>query len=330
LRKQSNLKEQIEHLTDKKKSDEEIKEAAKLVANETESVEMANMLAGMWKDMRMFDVPAYEKHLKHKLQKLKEDEKILEAKLKGSDGAAITDKDDDEEKEKGDKEKEQNDDDDEDKLHNVQGVKVGHDDGFWAMSHAKSAFIASIVYLIGGVFFAYIFKQMRSKHFILEASLDGHPNTKGFSFSIFGCLGADLKLCALGFCCPCLVWANTIERRSSAFSSLKASYWQAFLAFFGLMLLEVFLGNLANAFGPMLLGICNLALVLLGVVYRQKMRVSYDIASFESGSKTTVAMDFLLWCFCQPCAIIQEAREETATRNTSDREDGGSMGGSQA
>lgn len=313
LRKQSHLKEQIEHLTDKTKSDEEIEAAAKLVANETESVQMADMLADMWKDMRMFDVPAYEKHVRSELHKLKQDEKALEAKLKGSDGdddEEKTDTDGDEEKKKDDTEKEK-DDGDEDKRHKeeeAKAVKAGHDDtsfvaNFWAMNRAqqKSTLTGSIVYLIGGVLVAVIFKQMRSKYFKLEDSLDGHPSTKGFSFPAFGCIGGDLKLFALGFCCPCLAWANTVERR------LKVPYWQAFLAFFGLMLLNAYT-----------MGISFIALVLLGVFYRQKLRTSYEIESFESGSKSTVAMDFLLWCFCQPCAIIQEAREETATRYEAD------------
>jgi len=312
LRKQSNLKEQIEHLTDKKKSDEEIEEAAKLVANETESVEMGDMLASMWKDMRMFDVPAYEKHVKHELHELKEDEEVLEAKLKGDHVEAklkgsdkeTSNKDDDEENQK----------DDEDEKHKEEGeeekaMKVGNNGeastlNFWKMSHAnqKSVFISSIVYLIGGLLFAVLFRQMRAKYFKLEDCLDGHPNKKGFSFPIFGCLGADLKLCALGFCCPCLAWANTVERR------LNVPYWKAFFAFFGLLLLNSYT-----------MGISCIALVLLGVFYRQKLRDSYNIDSFESGSKTTVAMDFLLWCFCQPCAIIQEAREETASRYEGDQ-----------
>jgi len=61
------------------------------------------------------------------------------------------------------------------------------------------------------------------------------------------------------------------------------------------------------------MGISSIALIIVGVYYRQKLRESYDIDSLESGSKITVTMDFLLWCFCQPCVIIQEAREETTT-----------------
>jgi len=302
LRKQSSLKRQIKHLTNESESDQEIEDSAKLVANETESVEMAEMLSNMWKEMRMFDVPAYEKHVEHELHHLKEDEEVLEAKLKGKHveaklkGEYAEDDEEAEDKEKdGKKDKEEE--------AEEAAVKVLGFGGqastvnFWRMSRANQMSILSstLVYLIGGVLFAFLFKQMRDKYFSLEVSLDGHPNKKGFSFPIFGCLGAGLKLCALGFFCPCLAWANTVERR------LKVSYWQAFLAFFGLLLLHVYT-----------IGISSIVLVILGVFYRQKLRNSYEVDSFESGSKTTLAFDFLLWCFCQPCVIIQEAREETA------------------
>lgn len=323
LRKQSHLKEQIQHLTNETASDEEIEDSAKLVANETESVEMANMLSNMWKEMRMFDMPAYEEHIKEQLHHLKEDEEVLEAKLngkhaedklKGEDGKGDQEKENnvDEEDDKKDHEDQE---DEEEKHKKQQGedkaVKVGNEGNasivnFWKMSRAsqKSVFISSLVYFISGALAAVLFKQMRSKYFKLEDSLDGHPNKKTFSFPIFGCLGAGWKLCALGFCCPCLAWANTVERR------LKVSFWKAFVAFFGLLLLHAYT-----------MGMSSIALIILGVFYRQKLRESYDIDSLESGSKSTVAMDFLLWCFCQPCVIIQEAREETTTHEGDQKRD---------
>lgn len=315
LRKQSHLKEHIRHLTNETASDEEIESSAKLVANETESVEMANMLSNMWKEMRMFDVPSYKEHVKKQLHDLKDEEDVLEAKLKGKSPSA---------KQtgtlaKGEKEKDTNanydKDDGEDTLEKApedeKAVSTGNQGNasavnFWRMSRASqlSVFLSSLVYLVAGVLAAVLFKQMYAKHFKLEDSLDGHPNNKNFSFPLFGCLGAGWKLCMLGFCCPCVAWANTVEQR------LKVSFWKAFFAFLGLLLLHAYT-----------MGISSIALTILGVYYRQKLRDSYYIDSLETGSKGTLSMDFLVWCFCQPCVIIQEAREATTVHEEDSNRD---------
>lgn len=301
LRKQSDLKNTIDHLSDESASDEEIDDSAKLVANQTDSAELAGMLSNMWKEQRMFELPAYSKHVDHELHHLKEDEKLLEAKLKGQHvktdtkqdlsvtDSAIAPSDEGKAEDGGD----------------GKGPKQAeHQEGqasavnFWKMSRLRreSVFVSSLIYLIFGVLAAVLFKQVRAKNFEPEQRLDAHPSTKDFSFSVFGCFG-DLKICALGFCCPCLAWANTVERR------LKLPYWKAFLAFFGLMLLHGYT-----------MGISSIFVVALGVYYRQKLRDTYGIDSYQNGVKSTVPIDILLWCFCQPCAIIQEAREESALR----------------
>lgn len=294
LRKQSDFKQTIAHLTNQHESDEEIEDLEKQVANETESAEMADMMGNMWKEMRMFEVPVYAKHVKHEVRHLKHEEKILQAKLKGEHVKETVEKEESEEKKEDEEEKE------EDgtattttpKATKAQTSSVN----FWKMSREtrERVIMNTLVYVFFGILAAVFFKQVRSKYFEPEERLDANPSTKDFSFSVFGCLG-DLKICALGFCCPCLAWANTLERR------LNVPYWKAFGIFFGLMLLHAYT-----------MGLSSIAVVALGVYHRQKLRESYGIDSYESGSKGTLAIDTLLWCFCQPCAIVQEAREESA------------------
>jgi len=302
LRKQSDFKQTIAHLTDQHGSDEEIEDLEKQVANETESAEMADMMGNMWKEMRMFEVPVYAKHVKHEVRHLKHEEKILQAKLKGEHVKETVEKEESEEKKEDEEEKEEEKEakKQEDgtattinpKTANAQTSSVN----FWKMDHKSRELVVAntLVYLVFGILAAVLFKQIRSTYFKPEERLDANPSTKDFSFHVFGCLG-DLKICALGFCCPCLAWANTVERR------LGFSYWKAFGIFFGLMLLHAYT-----------MGLSSIAVVALGVYHRQKLRESYGIDSYESGSKGTLAMDALVWCFCQPCAIVQEAREESA------------------
>lgn len=296
LREQADLKETVEHLSDESRSDSEIDTATSLVANETESVALGNTLGSMWKEMRMFEMPQYSEHVKSELDDLKHNQKALEAKLK-EEGVKI----------ESDKEEQDDGTGSEEEEETVRAAKQTEPVGeagtskvnFWHMDRQsqQQVFISSLVYLIGGLLFAFLFKQMRSKHFELEQRPDAHPNNRDFSFSVFGCLG-DMKLCVLGFCCPCIAWANTLERR------LQVPYWKAFLAFFGLMLLHAYTSFVSCLF-----------VIGLGVFYRQKLRDHYGIENYETGNKVTVAVDLLLWGFCQPCAIIQEAREETCKRD---------------
>merc|ERR1719162_1287486 len=67
------LKNQISRLSDESESDREIDVTAKLVANETDSVAMAGMLGGMWKEMRMFELPFFEQHVQEEIHHLKKD-----------------------------------------------------------------------------------------------------------------------------------------------------------------------------------------------------------------------------------------------------------------
>merc|ERR1719331_2977058 len=89
LAKQKGLEAKVEHLMDRQASDAEIDASAKLVANETESKAMAGMLGNMWKEMRMFEVPFYAKHVDDEVHELKHEQKALEKKLT-ADQAALS------------------------------------------------------------------------------------------------------------------------------------------------------------------------------------------------------------------------------------------------
>merc|ERR1719408_1088970 len=111
---------------------------------------------------------------------------------------------------------------------------------------------------------------------------------KDFSFSVFRCDQVP-NICVMGCCCGCMQWADTMQRAGFM------HYWRAFCVFFFLTVLY-----------PYTWGIAPIVLVAVGVIHRQKLRRSYSI---EAGTARSVVCDFCAWCICQPCAIIQEARE---------------------
>jgi len=321
LHKQAELKRRIQHLSNEVRSDEEIDGLANRTANETEAPAMAGMMAGMWKDMRMFEVPSYEKAVEEKLQDLKKDQQKLESKLNGANDKLS------EAEGKWSKEgagakaqklkptKEQEDDDLEDNVLASKGDKrhAGKDVGnmaktspmmstwnFWKMSHKQqeSFFVGSLVYIIGGILLAFGYNRVRATHpmFAQEKRRDKDPNPKDFGFSLLGCFAAG-RVAVMGCFCPCLRWADTMDRMDIL------PYWKAFAAFFALLVLHCYSW-----------GISSLVLVALGVWFRQKLRNHHGIENATAGS---VAMDILAWLCCQPCAIIQEAREESIPRSSS-------------
>jgi len=315
LREQSELEHRMKQLGDESSSDAEIDTSIKLVTNETQSPAMANMLGHVWKEMRMFEVPLYADHVKDKLKNLKHDERALEVKLTTAQGEVSAGHDKLAKRKTGTavgkavrKDKQSKDELDKSKKGaQAQTTYASGSDpkaiiagmNFWGMhpKEKKAAFMNTLVYIVGGILVALLFQQARSRYpkvFVPEQRADVFPNSKDFSFSLLGFLG-DRNLCILGCCCPFLAWADNLDRKE------LLSFWKAFVAFFGLMLLHVYT-----------MGISSLCIVAIGVFYRQKLRAGYEI---ENGTPKTVAMDVFAWCCCQPCAIIQEAREETVLRN---------------
>jgi len=320
LHEQSQLEHRMMHLGDESSSDAEIDLSIKLVTNETQSPAMANMLGHVWKEMRMFEVPVYGDHVKDKLKHLKRDERALEVKLTTAQGDVSADHDKLTAQERTTKKKtavkaavklEEK------KEEKIEESRVGvqaqsgagtKDSGleaaiaranFWGMNRSQQKVVAlnTLVYVVCGVLVAFLFQQARQRYpkaFVPQRRADVYACQNDFSFSIFGFLG-DRNMCLLGCFCPCLAWADTLDRND------LLSFWKAFTAFFGLMLLHVYT-----------MGISSIFVVVIGVVFRQKLRAGYDM---ETGTPRSIGMDALVWCFCQPCAIIQEAREESVVRN---------------
>jgi len=350
VRKQADLESTIKHLSDDSESDKEIDSSSKLVANETDSPAMGSMLGKMWKDMRMFETPFFAEHVAEEIHHLKRDRKGLVAKVAlakkklstaqkrwaekakettekksakvEDDTSDIEDaktkdskkkvKAEETEKEKASTLEEKAEDDGEQKkdaaAKDVSPIK--HVGGatqtsmpaqtwsFWSMKwpQQKNALISSLVYLVFGILIAFLYKRMRVTHagiFTPVPRPDIYASPKDFSFSLFGCFG-DPKTCVMGCFCPSLRWADTLDKRR------LMACWRDFLAMFGLFLLHIYT-----------YGISSLLVTILGVVYRQKLRKGYQI---EYGTGATVAMDLLTWCCCLPCAVIQEAREESVQR----------------
>lgn len=308
IRKQAQLKEKITELDrltedEGQKSDDEIEGAMKDVSNETSSPALASMLGGMWSEMREFDIPMYMEHLEEEQKRLKVEEGKLTAKLEHAEGRLKEEADHDSGKE-GDSNEDPTDDHAEALNDHVANA---HEEAppcstckvdFWAMSEKKKeSFLAgSCVYLLGGLLVAFLHYKVRSwKTLRVEPVVDVIRSGTDFSFDLLGCFSTP-TICMVGCLCPCLQWADTIDRRSIS-SAGFLGYWKAFLSFFILTVLYGFTR-----------GVAPVLVVLLGVYYRQKLRKSYNI---ENGTAGTVARDCLAWCCCQPCAIIQEARESS-------------------
>jgi len=303
---QEELKDRVKYFSDETKAREEIDASIKLVANETESPAMASMIGHMWKEMRMFEVPSYTEHAEKDLRELENEQNKSEAKLQAADDKLNTAK---ERWAHGEVAKKEQDSQLAEMVKAMPKLDKASLDkpaaetskwNFWKMNKTgqKSFLIYSLVYIVGGVCLAFMYYKARSRHpkiFSPEVRPDKFADSKEFGFPIFGCLGAP-NICVMGFCCPCFRWADTMDQRG------LLSYWKAFCAFFALTILHCYTW-----------GISSLVVVSLGVFYRQKLRESHDI---ENGSASSVAMDVLMWLFCQPCAIVQEARESSIVRGS--------------
>mmetsp|Transcript_11306 Transcript_11306/g.30092 ORF Transcript_11306/g.30092 Transcript_11306/m.30092 type:complete len:400 (+) Transcript_11306:94-1293(+) len=112
-----------------------------------------------------------------------------------------------------------------------------------------------------------------------------------FTFGLFevGNLNQDWPICFLAFCCPAIRWADTMTK------ARLLPFWMAL----GLMIV-------LSLLGPITYGVIFLLIVLVGVYFRQRLRKLYNHGPFKA---SVMAWDCLTWCFCVPCAVVQEARE---------------------
>jgi len=101
----------------------------------------------------------------------------------------------------------------------------------------------------------------------------------------------DWQLCAWGWCCPIIRWADNIGHESV----LKGSFWTAF-----------FLMLILNILAPITFGISLVFALCIAIYFRQKMRRIFDL---RPGEPMIVMYDVFLWCCCPCCALVQEARQ---------------------
>lgn len=179
--------------------------------------------------------------------------------------------------------------------------KANNEYNFWTMNSKQQQRVIeySCTYLLFGLLFAYLYKKASNNYpKVFSPTPKAVPassllNRSSFTFGLFSCF-EDGNICVLGCCCPCLRWADTLDRQKIL------SYTKAFALMFILMLLN-----------PYTAGLSFLAIILVGVIYRQKLRTKFDI---ESGTGKTLCFDLFAWWCCTPCAICQEAREEVGQR----------------
>jgi Cys-rich protein (TIGR01571 family) len=306
LRMQAKHKAKMSVLLDKEKSDANIESMTAAVSKETESSALGNVLAKMWKDMRRFEVPMYKKQAAEETLRLKREEKVLEQKLV-AEQAKLSGK----QELKREKEsppsitktaKEQ--------VHKPleQADSWGGNyynehihPNYWTVTPENQTIILgrSLAYLCLGVLSAILYRLFIRKSPAFQPhkpSKQPHTLANAFTFGLFGCF-EDLGVCFMACACPCLRWADTLERTT------LSSFGKAFVMMFFLYLLD-----------PYTAGISWFGVILLGLYYRQRLRDHYGI---ENGTGTSVLHDCLVWTCCQPCAIIQEAREEVANRQLS-------------
>lgn len=318
LHKQNEMEELIAALgrMNEPNGNQDIADVSTLVANETQSVALSEMLSHMWKEMRTFESPAYAERKKKELLDLRHEEHVLEKKLAGAEkkkhACAFGQTTVNEVKAKDGLVSEDN------AVQQDEAAQRGTDVtdnaakeptrlkwNFWTMKaqQKRSVLEGTLVYLVFGLLAAFLYKKASSKYskfFLPETRPDIFQGTRDFSFPLFECFGAP-KLCFLGFCCPCLMWADTLDRKNIL------PYWKAFAAFFGLLLMHVYT-----------FGISSILVVMLGVKYRQQLRALYRHNNHNNHKgKETLALDVLTWWCCQPCAIIQEAREDSIIRDHS-------------
>jgi len=107
-------------------------------------------------------------------------------------------------------------------------------------------------------------------------------------FGLLDCC-SDARTTCLVCWCPAIRWADTIRMTG------MLGFWTAFAIF---MVLGVF--------SELTFGIAHIALLILLIVYRQRMRVLFKLGH---GSCGTYIEDFLTYLCCGCCAIVQEARQ---------------------
>jgi Cys-rich protein (TIGR01571 family) len=157
--------------------------------------------------------------------------------------------------------------------------------------------ILNIVIYLSAVFIAMGLYFMWFQHREISKEQD-------FRYGLLDCLG-DSRVCLCGICCPAIRWADTMSEEKAGF----LDFTSAFLLMLGLGMLVVcpYTGLMGW-----------LAMVVVGVYFRQRIREKYNL---ESDTTSSYIEDFMVWCCCCFCALCQEARQVDEFEGKSDVED---------
>jgi len=119
--------------------------------------------------------------------------------------------------------------------------------------------------------------------------LEDSDGLSDWKYGICDCCSAP-SICFWSCCCPAIRWADTLGMTG------LLGFWLAFAIYLGVD----FLGSLAFDF---------LFWILLAVIcagFRQEMRIKFHMKK-QGGA--TYCLDFLLYCCCSCCVMVQEARQ---------------------
>lgn len=154
--------------------------------------------------------------------------------------------------------------------------------------------ISQTAYVVLVLIVAYIYR-LRAPELRAPGGLE---STEEWAYGLCDCrdLGEDARICGLSCCCPAIRWADTISDEKVA----RLSFWQGL----ALVLLLVFLGPFTGE-----ASLC--VLLCICVYYRQQLRKVFGHSPFSAQS---YFFDFITYCCCSCCAIVQEAREVEKVR----------------
>jgi len=157
--------------------------------------------------------------------------------------------------------------------------------------------IASLLSVILPIFLTFLlaccYKQFHADA-PLPLMIDNLHNTElldngVWRYLLLDCLAAPRYTCILAFCCPALRWADTM-RLSGIYS------------FFTAVFIFAFFSSLAKGTA----GLTTLILICILTAKRQKIR---SLFSLPHGTARTWVEDCCTYCWCAPCAIVQEAQQ---------------------
>lgn len=163
--------------------------------------------------------------------------------------------------------------------------KVGHKLGKFYNDEGYRHVILNLVLYLCGVFLAMGLYFMWFQHREVVKQEE-------FRYGLCECMG-DSRVCLCGLCCPIIRWADTVSEEKGGFLDFNS-------AFIMMLALGAFL------LCPLTGLVGWIAIVMLGVYYRQKIRDKYGL---ENNTTASYIEDFMTWCCCSCCALCQEARQ---------------------